>query len=84
MPGWVIPAIYVVVSFFAALTLPRLEYAVAPAYGQSMSVPTAQALLGAVSSGMMAFTAIVFSIGFLFIQYTATAFSKRFMVAAAS
>ncbi|MBV8155360.1 MAG: DUF2254 domain-containing protein [Candidatus Eremiobacteraeota bacterium] len=80
MPGWLIPAVYVVVSFCAALALPRIEYANFPAYGDAMSVSTAQALLGAISSGMMAFTGIVFSIAFLLIQYTATAFSKRFIL----
>lgn len=64
----------------AAAVIPRLEFALLPAWGDEISVSTAQALLGAVSSGMMAFTAIVFSIGFLFIQYTTTAFSKRFMI----
>ena len=34
----------------------------------------------AVSFGMTACTAIVFSISFLFVQYSATAYSKRFIV----
>lgn len=83
MPRWLIPAAYFVASLIAALVIPRLEFELLPVWGNEISVSTAQALLGAVSSGMMAFTAIVFSIGFLFIQYTATAFSKRFMVTAA-
>jgi uncharacterized membrane protein len=80
MPAWAIPGIYVIVSFLAALALPWLEYTYWPAYGDRISVSTAQALLGAVSSGMMAFTGIVFSIAFLLIQYTASAFSKRFIL----
>jgi uncharacterized membrane protein len=80
MPRWLIPTTYVVVSFVAAEIIPRLEYALFPAYGHALSVSSAQVLLGAVSSGMMAFTAIVFSIAFLVIQYTATAFSKRFIL----
>lgn len=83
MPRWLIPAAYFVASLIAATVIPRLEFAFLPVWGNEISVSTAQALLGAVSSGMMAFTAIVFSIGFLFVQYTATAFSKRFLVAAA-
>ncbi|MBV9332592.1 MAG: DUF2254 domain-containing protein [Candidatus Eremiobacteraeota bacterium] len=83
MPRWLIPAAYFFVSLVGAELIPRLEFALMPAWGNEISVSTAQALLGAASSGMMAFTAIVFSIGFLFIQYTATAFSKRFMVMAA-
>ncbi|HEY1867883.1 MAG TPA: DUF2254 family protein [Candidatus Cybelea sp.] len=83
MPRWLIPAAYFVVSLIAATVIPRFEFELFPAWGNEISVSTAQALLGAISSGMMAFTAIVFSIGFLFVQYTATAFSKRFMVTAA-
>lgn len=80
MPRWLIPAVYVVVSFLAAELIPRAEYAWLPVYGHEISVSTSQALLGAIASGMMAFTAIVFSVGFLFIQYTATAYSKRFIL----
>ena len=80
MPRWLIPTTYLLASLFAALVIPRLEYELYPAFGREISVSTAQALLGAVASGMMAFTAIVFSIGMLFIQYTATAFSKRFIL----
>ncbi len=80
MPRWLIPTAYLLVSVLGATVVPRLEYAIFPAYGHEISVSTAQALLGAVASGMMAFTAIVFSIGMLFIQYTATAFSKRFIL----
>ncbi|HEX3670696.1 MAG TPA: DUF2254 family protein [Candidatus Cybelea sp.] len=80
MPRWLIPTAYLLVSLFAATIFPRLEFALYPAFGREISVSTAQALLGAVASGMMAFTAIVFSIGMLFIQYTATAFSKRLIL----
>jgi uncharacterized membrane protein len=80
MARWLIPTTYLLASLFAALVIPRLEYELYPAFGREISVSTAQALLGAVASGMMAFTAIVFSIGMLFIQYTATAFSKRFIL----
>ncbi len=80
MPRWLIPTAYLLLSLLAATLIPRLEYALYPAFGHEISVSTAQALLGAIASGMMAFTAIVFSIGMLFIQYTATAFSKRFIL----
>lgn len=80
MPRWLIPTAYLLASLFAAMVIPRLEFAIYPAFGREISVSTAQALLGAVASGMMAFTAIVFSIGMLLVQYTATAFSKRFIL----
>lgn len=80
MPLWVIPVIYVVASFIAGLLLPRLEYEFLPAYTHSMSPSTAQAFLSSVSAGMMALTAIVFSITFLLVQYTATVYSKRLIL----
>jgi uncharacterized membrane protein len=80
MPRWLIPTSYVLVSLFAAQIIPRIEYALAPGSGNIISVSSAQALLGAASSGMMAFTAIVFSVALLFIQYTSTTYSKRYVL----
>lgn len=80
VPLWVIPMIYIVASFAAGLILPRLEFEFLPAYTHSMSPASAQAYLSSVSAGMMALTAIVFSITFLLVQYTATAYSKRLIL----
>ena len=80
IPLWAVPLIYVVVSFTAGFSLPRLEYVYLRGYEHGMSVASAQAFLSAVSSGMMALTAITFSIAFLVIQFTATAYSKRFVL----
>ena len=80
VPLWAVPLIYVVVSFAAGFSLPRLEYTYLPGYEHATSVGSAQAFLSAVSSGMMALTAIAFSIAFIVIQFTATAYSKRFVL----
>lgn len=80
IPVWAIPLLYFVVSAVAGLTLPRLEHTYLQTYERAMAVSTAQAFLSAVSSGMMALTAITFSIAFLVLQYSATAYSKRFVL----
>jgi uncharacterized membrane protein len=47
-----------------------LEYAYLPGTVHDISVASAQALLSAVASGMMALTAIVFSLAFVIVQFS--------------
>ena len=42
-----------------------------------MSVPAAMAIYSAIASGMIALTGIVFSIAFVMVQFSATAYSPR-------
>jgi uncharacterized membrane protein len=73
----VIPLAYLLFGVIAGFAFPRIEYALWPGYGHGMSVATAQAYLSAVASGTMTMTAIVFSIVFLMMQFTTSAYSKR-------
>ncbi len=77
---WLIPLAYAVVSTVCGFALPRLEPAFFPAYAFDMSVGSAQAYLSAVASGMMALTAIVFSIAFVMVQFSAIAYSPRLVL----
>lgn len=79
-PLWLIPLAYAAVSFVLGVTLPRLEYKYALHLGTEMSVSSAQAFLSSVTSGMMALTAIIFSLVFVLSQFTATAYSPRLMI----
>ena len=79
-PLWVLPLLYAITSLIVALVFPRLEYEYLGAYDRGMAVSSAQAFLSAVASGMMALTAIVFSIAFLVVQFSASAFSKRLVL----
>jgi uncharacterized membrane protein len=79
-PVWMIPMIYVGATIVAALTLPRLEHAYLASYSHSLSVASAQAMLSAIASGMMALTGIVFSLAFVMVQFSATAYSPRLVV----
>ncbi|MGZ5757942.1 MAG: DUF2254 domain-containing protein, partial [Burkholderiales bacterium] len=77
---WLIPLIYVVASITGGLVLPRVEHEYLAAYTVQMSVTSAQALLSAGASGMMALAAIVFSIAFIMVQFSAIAYSPRLVI----
>ncbi len=71
---------YAVASLILAISFPRFEYEHFAAYDRGIAVSSAQAFLSAVASGMMSLTAIVFSIAFLVVQFSASAFSKRLVL----
>ena len=75
-----IPMIYVGATIVVALTLPRLEHVYLASYTHSISVTSAQAMLSSIASGMMALTGIVFSLAFVMVQFSATAYSPRLVV----
>jgi uncharacterized membrane protein len=77
---WVIPMIYVGASVLCGLTLPRLEQAYLASYTFSLSVASAQAVLSAVASGMMALTGVVFAMAFVMVQFSAIAYSPRLVL----
>jgi uncharacterized membrane protein len=77
---WLIPMLYAGASLVAGFTLPRLEQAYLASYTLDMSVTSAQAYLSAAASGMMALTAIVFSIAFVMVQFSAIAYSPRLVL----
>ena len=77
---WFIPAIYAGAAVAAGLTFPRLERTFLPELVAALSVSTATAVYGAVASGMIALTAIVFSLVFVMVQFSATAYSPRLVL----
>jgi uncharacterized membrane protein len=79
MSLWLIPMIYAAASFLGGVTLPRLEQAYFP-YNSGISVASAQAFLTAVASGMIALTSIVFTVGFIVVQFSAVAYSPRLVL----
>ena len=62
------------------LGLPRLEHRFLVNLVSTMSVAAAMTVASSVASGMMALTAIVFSMAFLMIQFSATAYSPRLVL----
>jgi len=77
---WLIPTSYVVTSVLAAFALPRIEHAYFGSYSLGLSISSVQAYLSAAASGMMALTAIVFSIAFIMVQFSAIAYSPRLVL----
>lgn len=80
MRPWAIPSVYTIVSLAAAVVLPRLEQYFLPGYTHAMSAAAAIAFLSATASGILAFTAIVFSVAFVMVQFSAVAYSPRLVL----
>src|SRR6476646_7440035 len=74
---YLIPMIYVTAAFVAGLTLPRIELTYFPYNFGGLHPNSALVTLGAISSGMMSLTAIIFSIAYITVQFNAIAYSPR-------
>lgn len=77
---WLIPLLYAVAAIFAGLLFPRFETRVLPHVAAGFSVNSAVAIYSSIASGMMAFTGIVFSLAFVMVQFSATAYSPRLVL----
>ena len=80
MQPWFIPMFYMSGAVLGGLALPRIEQAYLSGYTLAVSVASAQALLSAASSGMMALTGIVFAMAFVMVQFSAIAYSPRLVL----
>src|SRR5215831_18336731 len=77
---WSIPLTYVVMTFLFGMLFPRVEHYLLPNLVSTMSAPAAMGICGAVASGMIALTGIVFSLAFVMVQFSATAYSPRLVL----
>ena len=77
---WAIPALYAAAALAAGLTFPRFESRIFPGLVHPLSVAVAIALYSSIASGMLALTAIVFSLTFVMVQFSATAYSPRLVL----
>jgi uncharacterized membrane protein len=64
----------------ASVILPRIEHYVFPHLKAEASIETSIAIYSSIASGMMALTGIVFSLTFLMVQFSATAYSPRLVM----
>jgi uncharacterized membrane protein len=78
--GWFIPMAYTVVTLMVGMTVPRVEHSFLPNLVSSMSAPSAMSVCSAIASGMIALTGIVFSLTFVMVQFSATAYSPRLVL----
>lgn len=77
---WLIPGLYATAAIAASVILPRIEHYVFPHLKADASVETSIAIYSSIASGMMALTGIVFSLTFLMVQFSATAYSPRLVM----
>src|SRR5215471_7473162 len=81
---WLIPLIYAFGAFLFGFTVPRLAFVLLPGWTSSISVNAAIGIYSATASGMIALTGIVFSLTFLMVQFSASAYSPRLVLWIAS
>lgn len=77
LSSWGIPAVYAATAVTLGMTLPRLETHYFPHLVSSISASAATSIYASIASGMIALTGIVFSLAFVMIQFSATAYSPR-------
>jgi len=77
---WIVTALYAGGAIAAGMLLPRVESRLLPHLVSRVSVSAATAIYSSVASGMIALTAIVFSLTFMMVQFSATAYSPRLVL----
>jgi uncharacterized membrane protein len=77
---WLIPLLYAGCAFAGGLSFPRIEHLIFPHLMSQLSVATATSIYSSIASGMIALTGIVFSLSFVMIQFSATAYSPRLVL----
>lgn len=80
LSGWIIPMLYASLALTAGLTFPRMEHRLWPEFVSTISAPSMMAICSSIASGMIALTGIVFSLTFLMVQFSATAYSPRLVL----
>jgi uncharacterized membrane protein len=80
MTGWMIPLVYATTALTVGMIFPRIEAYFLPHLVSTMSPLAAISMCSAIASGMLALTGIVFSLTFLMIQFSATAYSPRLVL----
>ena len=74
---WAIPALYAAAAIVAGLTFPRFESQLFPGLVNPSNVSVTITVYASVASGMLVLTSVVFSLIFVMVQFSATAYSPR-------
>jgi uncharacterized membrane protein len=82
--AWLIPLCYAIGALLVAFTVPRLAFDFIPKFASTVSVNSAIGIYSAIASGMISLTGIVFSLTFVMVQFSATAYSPRLVLWIAS
>jgi len=75
--AWLIPLLYAFAALLLGFTVPRLANNLLPGLVSTITVNAAIGIYSAIASGMIALTGIVFSLTFVTVQFSATAYSPR-------
>src|SRR5277367_4397161 len=75
--NWQIPTLYALAAVLAGMILPRLENRWLPYARSTLSSASALTLFGAIGTGMIALTGVVFALAFVMVQFSAMAYSPR-------
>jgi uncharacterized membrane protein len=78
--AWTIPAAYAAVAIGIGFVLPRHEQRVWLDLSSGMSPSSAIAIYSTIAAGTMTLSAIVFSLTFVMVQFSATAYSPRLVL----
>ncbi len=77
---WLIPLVYALAAISTGMLFPRFENRFFPHVVSDLTVNSAVAIYSSIASGMMALTGIVFSLAFVMVQFSATAYSPRLVL----
>ena len=75
-----VTSVYACSAIIAGAVLPRIEHRLLPDLVSPVSVSAAMAIYSSIASGMIALTGIVFSLTFVMVQFSATAYSPRLVL----
>jgi len=73
--AWTVPFFYAVEALTLAVASMRLAYVLLPSSVSTISANAAIGIYSSIASGMLALSAIVFSLTFVMVQFSATAYS---------
>ena len=72
--------IYSGATILLGLVFPHLEYRYMLGFNHGLTIPVAIALFASVAQGMLALTAIIFSLAFVMVQFSSAAYSPRLVL----
>ncbi len=77
---WLVPLAYAFLAITGGFTVDRIGNRLLPGLHSTISVSSAIGMYSAIASGMIALTSIVFSLTFLMVQFSASAYSPRLVL----
>jgi uncharacterized membrane protein len=78
--AWFVPLVYATAALTLGITSSRLAHVFLPGFVSTISANAAIGMYSSIASGMIALTGIVFSLTFVMVQFSATAYSPRLVL----